>query len=142
MWLQKVGKKGWLTMILAGAMMVLQSCMKDSVEEQYDYWGILQSDFATLNEYMANNGIDAEVDSVNGTFSQIHNLGEGYKTIVGAEVVAHYQGFTLDGVEFVSTFDSDPIEFTLGDSDSYLADMTGGVPFGIANMHVGDSATF
>lgn len=143
MWLQKVGKTGWLVMALAGLFMVLQSCNKDDVEDtSYDYNGILENDFATLHEYMANNGIDAEVDSANVIFHQTHKQGEGYKTVRGTKVLAHYKGVTLEGVEFVSTFDGDPVSFTLGDETSFKADMLGVVSFGISNMHVGDSATY
>lgn len=142
MWVQKVGKKGWLVMALAGAAMVLQSCMKNDVVETYDYYGYLESDFATLHEYMADNGIDAEVDSVNIIFTETHINGDGYKTVAGAKVLVHYQGVTLEGVEFVSTFDGDPVEITLGDPDTYLDNMTGTVSFGLFNMHVGDSVTY
>lgn len=129
-------------MALAGAVMVLQSCMKNDVVETYDYYGYLESDFATMHDYMADNGIDAEVDSVNSIFSETHVNGDGYKTVAGTKVLVHYQGVTLDGVEFVSTFDGDPVEITLGDPDSYLENMTGTVAFGLFNMHVGDSATY
>lgn len=142
MWVQKVGKKGWLVMALAGAVMVLQSCMKNDVVETYDYYGYLESDFATLHEYMADNGIDAEVDSANGIFTQTHINGDGYKTVAGTKVLIHYQGVTLDGVEFISTFDGDPVEIILGDPDTYYDNMTGAVAFALFNMHVGDSATY
>lgn len=142
MWLQKIGKKGWLVMALAGAVMVLQSCNKDEVVEQYDYFGTLDADFVTLHEYMADNAIDADVDSVNKIFTKTHINGDGYKTVAGTKVTFHYQGLTLDGVEFVSSFDGDPVEITLGNAETYLDDMTGTVAFGLFNMRVGDSTSY
>jgi FKBP-type peptidyl-prolyl cis-trans isomerase len=142
MWLQEVGKKGWLVMAMVGAIVILQSCTKEDAQDVYDYNGTVDSDFVTLHEYMLDNGIDADVDSANKIFSKKHISGDGYKTVAGAKVLVHYQGVTLDGVEFASTIDSDPAEFTLGDVDSYLPDMTGAVSFGIFNMRVGDSVSY
>ncbi len=143
MWLQKVGKKGWLVMAFAAGVIMLQSCMKDDVVvDDYDFYGYLESDFAELHDYMSNNAIDAEVDSINSIFTETHIIGEGYKTISGTKVLVHYQGLTLDGVEFASTFDGDPAEITLGNEDTYLENMTNIIAFGLFNMNVGDSITY
>ena len=142
MWLRKISERGWMLAALLGTMLMAQGCLKNDVEEPYDYYGMLQSDFVTLHEYMADNAIDAEVDSVNSIFMETHINGDGYKTVNGTKVAVHYQGVTLDGVEFVSTFDGDPVEITLGDPDSYLENMTGAVAFGLFNMRVGDSVTY
>ena len=142
MGLRKISERGWMLAALLGTMLMAQGCLKNDVEETYDFYGIIEKDFATLNNYMTENGIDAEVDSANQMFYKIHKRGDGYKTITGIEIKAHYRGFTLDGAEFASTFDGDPVKFVLGDETTYVASMANGVPFALSYLYAGDSATF
>ncbi len=140
MCLQKIGKKGWLVMALAGAAMVLQSCMKNDVVETYDFDAILFQDIQTIQEYLNTNNIDAEFDSTYGVFYEIHNSGTGYKSALKAEIEVNFQGFTLDGLEFANTFNSDPETIVLeGNNTSEI--ITNGLIIGLANLHAGDSVT-
>ena len=126
MWLRKISERGWMLAALLGTILMAQGCLKNDVEETYDFYGFLEKDFATLNNYIADNGIDAVVDSVNGIFYKIHKKGEGYNTIRGINVSVHYQGFTLDGYEFASTFDCNPIDFVFDDETTFVTSMTKG----------------
>lgn len=140
MWLQKVDMRGRLVPILLVMAVFLQGCLK-SEEEAYDGYKYLLEDIQTIQNYLEANNIDAEMDSTDGYFYTIHKRGEGYRTISGAEVSAHYQGLTLDGDEFATTYAGSPTEFVLANSDTYTAAMTVGVAIGVSVMHVGDSAT-
>lgn len=135
-------KKGWLMAFLFGSALVLQGCLNNDMEDTYDYYGNLQKDFVTLGEYVVANGLDVEVDSVNGIFYKIHKKGDGYRTISGIDLEAHYQGFTLEGVEFANTFSGSPTTFQLGNGQTFTTSMTSGVPIAISLMQEGDSATF
>ena len=142
MGLRKISERGWMLAALLGTMLMAQGCLKNDVVETYDFYGFLQKDFATLNNYITENGIDAEVDSLNGIFYKIHKKGDGYKTVRGINVSAHYQGFTLDGNEFASTFDGDPIDFVFDDETTFVTSMTNGVSNSLWYLQEGDSATF
>ncbi len=135
-----IGRKGWLLSGLIVTAIMLQSCLKND-EDVYDGFKYLEKDIETIKNYLDANNIDAEMDSAFGIFIKTHKNGDGYKTLSGIDVVAHYQGFTLDGEEFVSTFDANPVNFTLGDINTYVTTMTNAVSIGISFMHQGDSAT-
>jgi len=134
--------KGWLLTVLLGSVLILQGCLKNDEEDTYDYYGNLQKDFVTLNEYVVANGLDAKIDSTYGIAYQIHRKGDGYRTIPGVDVEAHYQGLTLDGIEFANTFTGNPTVFQLGNNETFTTSMTIGVPIAISLMQKGDSATF
>lgn len=143
MWFRKIrriGRRGWLLMGLMVTAVMLQSCLKND-EYVYDGYNYLQPDIETIKNYLDANNIDAEMDSAFGVFYKIHKNGDGYKTLTGIDVVAHYQGFTLDGDEFASTFDVNPVNFTIGDINTYVVSMTNAVSIGISFLHQGDSAT-
>lgn len=140
MWLQKVGKKGSLLGILLGIIIFLQGCLKNDIENNNPDEFLIQ-DVETIKKYLAENSLDAVIDSTFGVFYKIHKNGEGYKTVSGVEVVAHYQGFTLDGVDFVSTFNGNPVNIILGNLDSFVPNMTSGLSYGLSFMREGDSVT-
>lgn len=142
MWLKKVKMRSWLVVSLIGLAIVFQSCMKDDGYSYNDIvYEILAEDIATIQEYLEANNIDAEMDSATGVFYTIHKEGDGYKTINGVKIEAHYQGETLDGVEFVNTYSGLSERITLGTAEGNPATFNGGLNTGLLNMNEGDSAT-
>jgi FKBP-type peptidyl-prolyl cis-trans isomerase FkpA len=81
------------------------------------------------------------MDSVTGVFIEIHKEGDGYKTFSGIDITLNFQGWTLDGAEFVDNFSQSPREITLGETSTYPDGQTPGVGIGISLMNEGDSAT-
>jgi len=140
MWLQKLGKGNWLIVLLIGAGLLFQGCSGNDGDE-YDPFDKLTEDVATIENYLSENNIDAEIDSASGIFYTIHKQGGGYKTISGIDVTTNFQGWTLDGVEFVNNFTGSPVEATLGDPSTYSPGHTSGVTIGLSIMQEGDSAT-
>ena len=140
MWLQKLGKGNWLIVLLIGAGLLFQGCSGNDGDE-YDPFAKLTEDVATIENYLSENNIDAEIDSASGIFYTIHKQGGGYKTISGIDVTTNFQGWTLDGVEFVNNFTGSPVEATLGDPSTYSPGHTSGVTIGLSIMQEGDSAT-
>ena len=140
MCLQKVRMRSWLLITLIGLAVVFQSCMKEE-GDAYDAYGILTEDIKKIQEYLDANGISASQDSATGVFYQLHEEGDGYRTVQGIEVEVHYQGLTIDGEEFVNTFDGSPKTITLGDPETYPSTLTGGVTIGLSIMNEGDSMT-
>jgi FKBP-type peptidyl-prolyl cis-trans isomerase len=112
MWLQRMLSKGWLLVLIVGAAMVLQGCLKQ--ESVYDPNQFFEADMETIRNHIVANNLDVQFDTTNSIYYQIHNQGTGYKTIRGREVDLHYQGETLDGSEFVNSFDGVPERIYLG----------------------------
>jgi len=140
MWLSKMGNGKWLMAVLIGASLLTQGCSKDE-EDGYDPFVQLDEDIATIRGYLDDNNIDADIDSTSGIFISIHKQGGGYKTISGIEVTTNFQGWTLDGVEFVNNFTGNPVTARLGDPSSYSEGHTSGVTIGLSLMQQADSAT-
>ncbi len=140
MWSKKMSKKGWALPIMVGSVMMLQGCLQNN-EDGYDGYTHLVEDIETIETYLQDNGIDTEYDDASGVYYKIHKHGAGYKTIAGAEVVAHFSGTTLENEDFANTFNGSPVEFVLGDAETYTATMTNGVSIGLSYMQEGDSAT-
>ncbi len=140
MWLKKMSKKGWALPVVVGSVILLQGCLKDD-EDGYDGYTHLVEDIQIIETYLDDNNIVADYDDVNGVYYKIHKHGGGYKTISGVEVVAHFSGTTLENEDFANTFDGSPVEFVLGDNDTYTSSMTNGVSIGLSYMQEGDSAT-
>ena len=138
MWLKKEGKGSWLLGILAVVGFLVQGCADD---DAYDGFDTLVKDIATIREYLDDNGIDAEMDSVTGIFIETHREGDGYRTLSGIDLTLNFKGWTLDGAEFVDNFSQIPIEITLGDPSTYPDGQTPGVAIGLSLMNEGDSAT-
>ena len=111
------------------------------IHEESAELGISEDDIKTIQEYLESNNIDAVLDSATGVFYEIHSEGNGYRTFNGVKIDAHYQGTTLDGTEFVNTFDGFPERITLGNSDVNPPHFTGGLNIGLLLMSEGDSAT-
>ena len=138
--LQKVGLRGRLLLILFGIAVFLQGCMKSDVET-YDAYKYIQEDVKTIQDYLAANNIDAEMDSSSGVFYKVHKSEDGYRTIRGVEIETLYQGFTLDGEEFINKFDGSPVTVTLGDEATYPVTLTAGLSIALTILREGDSAT-
>lgn len=138
--LQKVGRRGRILTMLLGIGIILQGCTKSDVET-YDLFEYLANDTKEIESYLTTNGINAKMDTATGVFIEIHKSGDGYKTIVGVEISAHYKGNTLDGEEFVNTFNGNPIDIILGGLNEENATITNGLQVGLLNLKAGDSAT-
>ncbi len=138
--LQKVSRRGRLITMLFGIGIFLQGCTKSDVE-RYDPFEFLASDIKEIESYISANGINAKMDSSTGVFIEIHKSENGYRTIAGVDILTHFKGYTLDGEEFVNTFDGNPIDIELGGENTENATATNGLQIGILNMKVGDSAT-
>lgn len=140
MWLKRVNKRSWLAFALVASAMFLQSCMNGD-ENSYEPWVKLEEDIVTIEEYLTANQINAQMDTATGVFYQIHQEGPGYKAYQNVEIDIHYQGETLDGVEYVNTFEGDPKSIIIGDETTYLSTMTNGLMIGLSLIQEGDSAT-
>lgn len=141
MWLQKIKMRSWLVILLVGVSVFLQSCMKSDGGDVYDAYAVWQEDIVKIQDYLEANQIDAEMDSVSGVFYTIHKRGDGYKTINGVEIEAHFQGETLDGDEFVNTYGGLPERIMLGQTDGNHETFNGGLNIGLLSMNEGDSAS-
>ena len=138
MWLRKEGNGSWLLGMLVVLGFLVQGCSDD---DAYDGFDTLVKDIATIREYLDDNGIVAEMDSVTGVFIETHKEGDGYRTFSGIDLTLNFKGWTLDGAEFADNFSQNPIEITLGEASTYPDGLTSGVAIGISLMHEGDSAT-
>lgn len=73
-----------------------------------------------------------------GLYIITNKKGSGRKPEAGETVVVHYTGKFLDGTKFDSSYDrKNPIEFKLG-----YGQVINGWDLGIAEMHIGEEATF
>jgi FKBP-type peptidyl-prolyl cis-trans isomerase len=105
-------RKGWLVALIVGAAVVLQGCFKE--DDIYDPNEFFETDMEIIRNYIVANGLDVEFDTLNSIYYQLHSEGSGYKAVRGREVDLHYQGETLEGREFVNTFDGVPERIYLG----------------------------
>ncbi len=138
--LQEVGRRGRILTMLLSVGLFLQGCSKSDVET-YDPFEYLANDVKEIDSYLSSNGINAKIDSASGVFIEIHKSGDGFKTIAGIEISAHFKGYTLDGEDFVNTFDGNPIDIVLGGENPGNATITNGLQVGLLNLFAGDSAT-
>lgn len=122
-----------------GAMpFLLGSCLNG---DNYDSLGMLRQDIQTIQDYLSNNGIPAQMDSSTGVFYEIHKNGDGYKPALSAKVKVHFSGSTLEGTNFISNFSGSGFEYVFGNAVN--ADgLTQGFDIGLSHLYEGDSATF
>ncbi len=109
--------------------------------DTYDTLGILQKDVQTIQDYLSNNGIPAQMDSVSGIFYEIHKNGAGYRPALSAVVRVHFSGYTLEGVKFIDNFSVSALEYTFGNAANTNG-LTQGFDIGLSHLDEGDSATF
>lgn len=112
MWLKSFFRRGWLIALLSGAVVMLEGCFNDG--DVYNPNQFFDTEMAAIKQYIIANNIDAEFDTLNSIYYQIHREGSGYKTVTGREVELHYQGETLEGKEFVNTYNGLPERVYLG----------------------------
>jgi len=132
--------KGLLLTVGLGTLLFFQACLPGD-ENVYDANKYFKEDLVTLQNYIETNNIDAVMDSASGVYIETHSTGSGYKTLNGVDIDFHYQGFTLDGTQFVNSYAGFPVSIKLGDDKTYPAPLTDAVLIAIFEMHVGDSAT-
>ena len=139
--LQMIMKRSWFIVVAIGVGIILQSCIKDDTGI-YDPLEVLEKDIQTIDQYLLDNNIGAIMEPETGIYLDMHSKGSGYLTINGADIKIKYRGVTLDGVEFVNTFDSAPVTVTLGQTETNPINFTPGINLGILKLNEGDSATF
>ena len=107
----------------------LFSCMKDEADE------LAIEEQHLLEEYLKANNITVS-PTESGLYYLEMVLGAGNMPKAGDLVKVHYSGYLLDGTEFDSSYDREPLEFVLG-----AGQVIKGWDEGIALMHVGGKAT-
>ena len=141
MLLQMIMKRSWFFVAVFGLGIILQSCLKDEADV-YDPLQVLEEDIQTIEQYLLDNNLSASMDPETGIFLDMHSKGSGYLTINGADVNLNYKGVTLEGIEFVNTFDDAPETVILGQSEINPINFTAGINLGMLKLNEGDSATF
>jgi FKBP-type peptidyl-prolyl cis-trans isomerase len=140
MWQENFVRRGWVAARLTGIILLLQGCLGTDNTPDYDPYEYLEKDIETIRVYLDENNIDAELDSLTGIYIEYHTKGEGYRTLNGIEIEAHWQGLTLEGTEFVNNFSGAPERVILG-RDGNHPSFTGGLNISLTKMSEGDSAT-
>ncbi|MCG8310538.1 MAG: FKBP-type peptidyl-prolyl cis-trans isomerase [Cytophagales bacterium] len=135
---RKFEVRGWFYLAAIGTCILLQSCLNGD-EDFYDFNAILVEDVGTIKAHLSANGIDAEMDST-GVFYDINRYGSGYKVVLNADLEVHFRGSTLDGVEFINTFDGASQTVSLGQGNS-MTEVTSGLLIGLLGRNEGDSVT-
>jgi FKBP-type peptidyl-prolyl cis-trans isomerase len=112
--LQGIFKNGWMIALAVGVAVVLQGCLDSG--DVYDPNEFLETDVEAIKDYIATNNLDVQLDTASSIFYKVHKTGEGYKAVRGTEVDIHFRGVTLDGKEFVNTFNGLPERIYIGAS--------------------------
>lgn len=112
--LQRIFKNGWMIALAVGVAVVLQGCLDSG--DVYDPNEFLETDVEAIKDYIATNNLDVQLDTASSIFYKVHKTGEGYKAVRGTEVDIHFRGVTLDGKEFVNTFNGLPERIYIGAS--------------------------
>jgi FKBP-type peptidyl-prolyl cis-trans isomerase len=116
----------------------LQSCFNN--DDFYDMRAILDEDIASIEQYLDDNNIVATEDENSGIFIADHGYANGWRPWRNATVTVHFVGTTLDGTEFVSTYDEgSPRTFQLGSVAG--TGSTEGLQYAITLINQGDSVT-
>ena len=98
----------------------------------------LDTELASIDQYILDNNLTVSIDSVYGTRYAIHRPGNSVTPKVGAAVTLHYQGELLDGTVFDSSYGSGlPLNFIYGNGS-----LISGFELGVSHLHENDSATF
>nr|WKN39505.1 FKBP-type peptidyl-prolyl cis-trans isomerase [Tunicatimonas sp. TK19036] len=96
----------------------------------------MQQDSVTINEYLAENKIEAE-STDSGLRYTIVEKGSGVQPSAGDSVFVHYRGKLLDGTQFDASYDrGEPFGFVLGQRN-----VIAGWDEGIALLNKGGKAT-
>ena len=66
----------------------MQGCLNTDEPSGYDPYEFLNKDIESIQAYLEDNNIDAEMDSSTGIFVQYHSKGDGYRTLNGVEIEA------------------------------------------------------
>jgi FKBP-type peptidyl-prolyl cis-trans isomerase len=118
-----------LFLLLAG---VMGSCL--NTDEGLSFEEQLEKDLATIDQYLTDNGIDAEQDPDGFIRYVIHVEGSGASPTLEHCVAVNYLGKLLTGATFD---DGEDAKFPLGGPYGVIAGWQIGLPL----MQVGDSAT-
>ena len=92
-------------LLLLAGVVGLVGCNKDPLEEQYD----------AIDKYVVATGLEGVKVTRSGLRYTVTREGVGEVPEVGQNVMVHYEGTTLDGAKFDSSYDrGTPFEFKLG----------------------------
>lgn len=115
----------------------IQTLEELEAEEQRKIQMAMDKEAQQILEYIDDNNITEEPLN-SGMYLIINKKGNGRNPKSGEQVVVHYSGKFLDGTIFDSSYERNkPVEFRLG-----YGQVINGWDIGIAEMHVGDEATF
>jgi FKBP-type peptidyl-prolyl cis-trans isomerase len=124
-----------ITLILALATIcVVSGC--DNDDEPFDAAEQLDIDIRLIDEFLANNGLMAEVDEDTQLRYIINQQGTGANATTGNTVEVHYTGYFLDGTEFDTSIGRETFNFVVG-----RGDVIPGWDIGFRNYNVGSSGT-
>ena len=90
-------------------------------EEGFQEWQLdkqetrKQEELKKIDDYLAENNIEAQIDEASGIRYVVTEKGEGTQPQAGDSVVVNYRGKLLDGTQFDSSFErEEPFTFQLG----------------------------
>ncbi len=137
--MRRKGISAVLFAIVFAMVFSLIGCLNSS-NNYYDFNKILLEDIEKIQDYLNDNGIDAEMDSSTGIFITIHDNPGGYKPANKGIVKFHYVGHTLEGTIIGSTYTTGiPEKYPLYTGPDQ--GLTIGLDIGLAAISEGDSAT-
>lgn len=126
--MRKVGVLYLLVFIL------LMSCTSEDVFSEDEQ---LRVDIELIENFLAENNLEAQVIEPSGVRYVIHQEGTGPNAEFGNSVFTHFTGYLLDGTEFDTSIGSgSPFEFVLG-----LGDVVQGWDLAFAKLNEGARAT-
>lgn len=112
----------------------LVSCTSEDVFSEDEQ---LRVDIALIENYLAENNLEAQVIEPSGVRYVIHQEGTGPNAEFGNSVFTHFTGYLLDGTEFDTSEESgSTFEFVLG-----LGDVVRGWDIAFEHFKEGTSAT-
>lgn len=100
-----------LTLFLAAG---LWSCGNDVI---FDEDAQLETDIMLIEEFLADNGLEADTLQPSGIRIIIEDPGQESKARFGDSVETRYRGYLLDGTEFDSSEGRDPLWFIMDKGD-------------------------
>lgn len=113
MWTKIVRERSWFYVLIIFAAFVFQGCFNNN-DDAYNANDYFESDVAAIEEYIVNNNLDVQLDTLSTIYYRVHKQGSGYQAIRGTKVDLHYRGETLDGKVFANTFEGSPRSIYLG----------------------------
>ena len=128
-------RRSWF--VLALGALIFQSCMQDDGGDVYDFERILQEDIEAIDNYVADKGWVASIDTASGLRYVIHVEGDQAVKAESRDTISlHYHGELLDGTLFDSSTGKAPLDFILGQGSLII-----GFEIGVSKLHEMDSAT-